>query len=168
MIRSLIPVLMLLGGAAPLVAQQDTPAADGCYELSLGPWSQAWPSEWHPPHLFQLSTQPAQRLGVTHSDGSFAVRPDVPFPRGRGGGGSSWERIGTDSILIHWVGDYAGLELRLELDDEVLNGWIRGYTDVVRDAEEEPRATAEARPAACPDEPFAWLGPSARNASHVR
>jgi hypothetical protein len=143
-------VLMLVLSAGALAAQEATHPVAGCYELSVDEWSNPWPPEWHPPLMVQLDTLSAAVSGVRQRDGLFAMRPAVPFPRRRGGGGSSWEFIGADSIRVNWAGDYAGLNMYLELGGEVLHGWVRGFTDVGRPAGDEPRSTVAARRVTCP------------------
>ena len=150
MIRFLSAALTLLCSSAALEAQEATHPVTGCYELSLSQWSASWPPEWQPPRVFRLTATPAAMPGVREGDGRYAVRPEVSFPRRRGGGGSLWEGIGSDSIRVTWAGDYAGLNLHLALGGEELNGWIRGFTDVGRPASDEPRATARARRVPCP------------------
>lgn len=50
------------------------------------------------------------------------------------------------------AGDDAGLDLHLDEGSDDLQGWIRGFADVVRPPAAQPRAEAVARRVSCPDE----------------
>jgi hypothetical protein len=79
----------------------------------------------------------------------FALRPAAPLPARRGGA-SFWHFIDADSIRLNWAGDYAGLNLHLAIGEDELQGWARGFTDVIRPASAEPRASVTARRVECP------------------
>lgn len=147
--RILFALLTLLSGchlAAPMLR---TEGAIRCYALEVREWSREWPAAWGPPAIIRLDTAVARSFGPAPR--WFVLQPDARLPNSRGGGGSAWQTIAGDSILLLWAGDYARIEMHLATDGPDLTGWVRGTTDVVERDDLLPRASVRARRMECPD-----------------
>jgi hypothetical protein len=124
----------------------------GCYALEVGEWSRPWPAHWSPPRIIRFDPGSSALFGES-GPSAFVLRPDAALPSGRAGRaapGSAWRPWAGDSIRLDWIGDYAGLEARLERRGPELRGWIRGRTDVVGADSLWPRASVTARRVRCP------------------
>jgi hypothetical protein len=144
-----LAVIVCLGCVAAPLTQSTANAAVGCYSLMIGQWSQPV-AGWRLPEVIRLDSTTSNKYPAEAREW-LVLRPDAPtLSRARGGGGSTWQPVGADSIRLIWSGDYEILDARLELRNGQLQGWVHGSTDVIRPTELLPHATLSGRRVRCP------------------
>ena len=146
-VKTAVVILMMLVSFRGLDAQDVPLNTPSCFAVEL--------SEWQPP--LQPGNEPFQTpparfvlhdsIGTSVFErGKRLVRPVIP--RGRTPS-AFWEPIGSDSIRVVWTNGFAGVTMRLENTSEGLRGTASAFTDVRIEGQQNPTATASARPIKC-------------------
>jgi hypothetical protein len=126
--------------------------AAGCYQLTVGAWSEARqpnsiPAARRPPEHFALDTA---RLAGPIPD-RCAVRPAALGPRAPKV--AAWAAVGADSAMVLWSDGFGGVELRVQVRGDSLAGIARTFHDGHSTGEPpDPTAPVTARRVPCPPE----------------
>jgi hypothetical protein len=131
----------------PRIAAPVSP--DGCYALTLGPWSARSYSS-PPPTAIALDTVLVVEPSFFATVSRRRVRPDVPERR-RGSPPPQWTVVGPDSITVQWSTGYTGYVLSLGPEQGGLrHGAYKSFRDLRTVPElPAPRAEVTARRTSC-------------------
>ncbi len=120
-VKERVVLIGLLAGACSASTEPPRPALAGCYDPVIGPYALAKDvpggREFQPAWVALASAR--SERGVGHA---LRVPKDFTFPWDTHG---EWRPIGSDSVLIEWGSQHAGIRLRLAIEPDLLRG--RGW-----------------------------------------
>ena len=122
MTRAALLFLLLCFSQSPAAHSQGGPsalsAANRCYELHLGRWSNSLAPEGHgPPERIQLSS--VLLAGRGGELGYHRVQPGLPIAEERGG---LWRPVSPDSMEIGWSDGFSGMRIVVAEHGDTLTG----------------------------------------------